>query len=80
MPPVKVHIFLRLDLCYNTGHDSGFEFHCGVRLHASCNRDRDRDIAGTSESRACEPRAREKEDRYLLHLSQLLDRVERTPL
>jgi hypothetical protein len=66
----NVHIFLRLDLCYNTVHEFVSEFDWEfVRFHDCAER------GAYSHWPSCE-----SAEGYVLDLSQLLDRVARASL
>jgi hypothetical protein len=71
----KVHIFSRTNLCYNTGHEFDPIFPSDlVRFRIGVKGGCDDDL------RSCKSAARESEERCVLDLSQLLDRIARTPL
>ena len=71
----NVHISSRLDPCYNTGHEADAE----LNPKFDCEFVRFPDGIEDSDSRSCESRTCKSEGCFL-NLSQLLDRVARTPL
>ena len=72
----NVHISSRLYLCYNTGHEADAE----LDPKFDCEFVRFPDGIEDSDWRSCESRSCESEEGCFLDLSQLLDRVARTPL